>query len=100
MNDAPLIVHLIYRLDFGGLESLLVQCINRLPANKYRHAIVCLTEYTIFSEKITKPDVPIFALHKKPGLGLGMHIAIWQLLRKLKPAILHTYNLSTIEYVL
>ncbi|MEO8839452.1 MAG: TIGR03088 family PEP-CTERM/XrtA system glycosyltransferase, partial [Herbaspirillum sp.] len=63
-------------------------------------AIVCLTEYTVFSEKITKPDVPIFALHKKPGLDLGMHIAIWRLLRKLKPAILHTYNLSTIEYVL
>lgn len=100
MNDLPLIVHLIYRLDFGGLESLLVQCINRLPANKYRHAVVCLTDYTTFSEKITKPDVLIYSLHKKPGLSLRTHISVWKLLRHLRPTILHTYNISTIEYTI
>ncbi len=94
----PLVVHLIYRLDFGGLETLLVECINRLPENKYRHAIICLTDYTAFSKKIADPSVEIFALHKLPGLGLSTHVQIWKLLRKLKPAILHTYNLATIEY--
>jgi sugar transferase (PEP-CTERM/EpsH1 system associated) len=95
---APLIVHLIYRLDFGGLETLLVERINRMPAEKYRHAIICLTDFTQFSEKITKPDVALFSLHKKPGLSLGTHAKLWKLLRQLKPTILHTYNLATIEY--
>lgn len=72
--------------------------INRMPADKYRHAIVCLTDYTEFSKKITKPDVGLFALHKQPGLSLGTHCKLWKLLRQLKPAILHTYNLSAIEY--
>lgn len=98
MNSAPLVAHLIYRLDFGGLETLLAECVNRMPADKYRHAIVCLTDYTEFSKKITKPGVEIYALHKAPGLGLGTHVAIWKLLRKLQPTILHTYNLSAIEY--
>ncbi len=98
MKNIPLVVHVIYRLDFGGLETLLAECINRMPTEKYRHAIICLTDYTEFSKKITQPGVEIFALHKAPGLGLGTHVKLWQLLRLLRPAILHTYNLSAIEY--
>jgi len=99
MHDIPLIVHLIYRLDFGGLESLLVERINRMPAVRYRHAIVCLTECNpAFAMKITRPDVAIHALHKQPGLSLHTHVALWRLLRQLQPAVLHSYNLSAIEY--
>jgi sugar transferase (PEP-CTERM/EpsH1 system associated) len=100
MNSIPLVVHLIYKLDVGGLETLLVDCVNRMPSDKYRHAIICLTDYTEFSKKITRKDVAIFSLNKKPGLGLSTHFAIWKLFRKLKPSILHTYNLSAIEYTL
>lgn len=100
MNQRPLVVHLIYRLDFGGLETLLAECINGMPAEKYRHAIVCLTDYTEFSKKITRPDVAIYSLNKKPGLGLGTHFIIWKLFKHLRPTILHTYNLSAIEYTL
>src|SRR5476649_2176988 len=96
--SAPLVVHLIYRLDFGGLENLLVERINRMPAASYRHAIVCLTDYTAFADKITRPDVTLYALHKRAGLALGTHAALWRLLRRLRPAVLHTYNLSAIEY--
>ena len=100
MKSIPLVVHLIYKLDFGGLETLLVECVNRMPVGKYRHAIVCLTDYTEFSTKITRSDVKIFALNKRAGLGLETHVAIWKLFRQLKPSILHTYNLSAIEYTL
>jgi sugar transferase (PEP-CTERM/EpsH1 system associated) len=97
-GQPSLVVHLIYRLDFGGLETLLVDCINRMPAHKYRHAIVCLTDYTAFADKITQPGVELYALHKASGLGLGTHVALFKLLRRLAPSILHTYNLSAVEY--
>jgi sugar transferase (PEP-CTERM/EpsH1 system associated) len=98
MSSPPLIVHLIYRLDFGGLETMLVERINRMPAERYRHAVVCLTHYTDFHKKITKPGVALYSLHKPPGMALGTHFKLWKLLRKLKPAIVHTYNLSAVEY--
>lgn len=94
----PLVVHLIYRLDIGGLETLLVDMINRMPAQRYRHAVVCLTDYTDFAQRITRPGVELVALHKQPGLGLGIHAVLWRLLRRLRPAILHTYNFGTMEY--
>lgn len=93
-NQLPLVVHLIYRLDFGGLETLLAECINRMPAEKYRHAIVCLTDYSDFSKKITKPNVEIFALYKPPGLGLATHFSIWTLLRRIKPIVRSIRSLS------
>ena len=96
--EAPLVAHLIYRLDIGGLETLLVDTINRMPAGRYRHAVICLTEYTDFAQRITRPDVALFALHKPAGLALGTHADLFRLLRRLRPAILHTYNLGTVEY--
>lgn len=97
-RQPPLVVHLIYRLDFGGLETLLVETINRMPADRYRHAIVCLAGYTDFAEKITRPGVVLYDLGKRPGLALGAHADLFRLMRRLRPAILHTYNLSAIEY--
>lgn len=98
MSHRPLIVHLTYILDFGGLETLIVESINRMPVDQYRHAIVCLTKFTDFRERITRPDVEVIALGKQPGLGLDTHVKLWKLLRKMKPTILHTYNLATAEY--
>jgi sugar transferase (PEP-CTERM/EpsH1 system associated) len=95
---APLIVHLTYSLDFGGLETLLIERINRMPASAYRHAVVALTRTTDFARKITKPDVGVYALDKQPGLSLATHAELFKLLRRLKPAVLHTYNLAAIEY--
>ena len=94
----PLIVHLIYRLDFGGMENLMVERINRMPAGRYRHAVVALTGYTAFAERISRADVALYALDKPPGPALSTHAALWRLLRRLRPDVLHTYNLSAIEY--
>ncbi len=97
-DQRPLVVHLVYSLDVGGLETLLVDCINRMPAEKYRHAVVCLTRYSAFADKITQPGVALYALNKPPGNGLRVHAQFWQLMRRLRPTILHTYNLSAMEY--
>jgi sugar transferase (PEP-CTERM/EpsH1 system associated) len=91
-------VHLVYSLDVGGLETLLVDCINRLPPEKYRHAVVCLTRYSEFAQRITQPGVELYALNKPPGNGVKVHRDFWQLMRRLRPAILHTYNLAAMEF--
>ena len=96
-NNQPLIAHIIYRLDVGGLENGLVNLINHMPDSRYRHAIICLTEFTDFRYRIKKSDVNVYALHKKSGNDLGMHVRLWHLLRKLKPSIVHTRNIGTLE---
>src|SRR5689334_8583622 len=63
----PLVLHLIYRLAAGGLENGLVHLINRMPAERYRHAIVCLSDFNHFSGRIERPGIPLIALRKGKG---------------------------------
>ncbi|HSC05306.1 MAG TPA: glycosyltransferase, partial [Steroidobacteraceae bacterium] len=96
-SGAPLVVHIVHRLDVGGLENGLVNLINHLPAARYRHAIVCLTEATDFRRRIRRADVEVHALGKRPGKDPGAYWRLWKLLRALRPDIVHTRNLATLD---
>lgn len=94
----PLIAHIIHRLDYGGLENGLVNLINRMPPERYRHAILCLTDDNPeFRRRIQRPGVGVFSLHKRPGHDLGLYRRCWAQLRQLQPAIVHTRGLATLE---
>jgi len=95
-DELPLIAHVIYRLDVGGLENGLVNIINGLPEGKFRHVIICLTNYTNFYKKI-RPDVELIALNKRPGNDFGMYWRLFKVFRRLRPDILHTRNLAALE---
>lgn len=100
MKSILKVVHIIYRLDIGGLETVLVEFINRCPENAYRHVIISLTDITSFKDRIINNNVSLHALHKRPGKDFRIFLNIIQLLVKEKPNIVHTYNISTLEYQL
>ena len=95
---APLIVHVIHRLDFGGLENGLVNLVNRLPADRYRHAIVCLAGFNpVIRARIERPDVEVLSLEKRPGKDPAAYGRMWSVLRQRRPAVVHTRNLGTVD---
>ncbi|MGD2118811.1 MAG: TIGR03088 family PEP-CTERM/XrtA system glycosyltransferase [Chromatiales bacterium] len=96
-NQPPLIAHVLFRLSVGGLENGVVNLINRIPPERYRHAVVCLTDYTDFAKRIQRDDVEIIALHKKEGQDFGLYWRLLQTFRRLKPAIVHSRNLAALE---
>lgn len=98
MNDKPLIVHVLYRLDTGGMERVLVTLINHTQS-KYRHAVICLDGFSAFREKIEDPNVPCVALNKKPGKDWLCYIRLWKALRAFKPDLVHTYNYGALDTV-
>jgi glycosyltransferase involved in cell wall biosynthesis len=81
----------------GGLENGLVNLINRLPRERYRHAIVCLTGHDDFAGRLTRREIPIIDLHKRSGHDLGLYFRLWKAFRVLQPDVVHTRNLSTLE---
>ena len=98
-SQAPLIAHILYRFDVGGLENGVVNLINRIPETQYRHVIISLTDATDFKQRISRKDVDIYCLHKKPGHDFGLYYRLWKLLRQLRPDITHTRNLAALEMV-
>ncbi len=95
--STPLIAHIVYRLDYGGLENGLVNLINGLPLGGYRHAVICLTTFTDFRDRIVRDDVEVFALDKRPGKDPKTYLRLWRLLRRLRPQVVHTRNTGTID---
>ncbi|HEY8711129.1 MAG TPA: sugar transferase, partial [Burkholderiaceae bacterium] len=69
VDARPLVLHVVYRFDVGGLENGVVNLINEMPASAYRHAVIALTEATDFRHRIRRDDVPVVALHQPPGHG-------------------------------
>ena len=93
----PLVAHVLHRFDTGGLENGVVNLINHMPPQAYRHVVVAMTEVTDFRRRLTNPAVDCMALHKGPGQGAQLYPRLWRLLRQLRPAIVHTRNLGALE---
>lgn len=99
-NERPLIAHVVFRFDYGGLENGVVNVINGLPEALFRHAIIALTETSDFQRRIRRQDVSVHALNKRQGKDPGAYMRLFRLLRQLRPAIVHTRNLGTLDCTL
>jgi len=96
-DPRPLVLHVMYRFDTGGLENGVVNLINHMPAQAYRHAVLALTEVTDFRQRIQRTDVEFFSLRKPPGHGIWQYPRLFKLFRQLRPAIVHSRNLAALE---
>lgn len=96
-DKRPLVLHVMYRFDTGGLENGIVNLINHMPAEAYRHAVLALTEVTDFKLRIQRTDVEFYALNKPPGQGIWQYPTLFRLFRQLRPHIVHSRNLAALE---
>lgn len=93
----PVVAHVVYRFDTGGLENGIVNLINHMPIGAYRHVIISLTDVTDFRQRIQIRDVEFFSLYKSSGHGFKIYPKLFRLFRKLRPTIVHTRNLAALE---
>lgn len=94
-----LVAHIIHRFDYGGLENGLVNLVNELSDNRLMHAIIALTGISNFRQRITRHNVQIYDLGKNPGKDPSAYWRLLKLLRELRPSIVHTRNIGTLDCV-
>lgn len=102
MNEAaaPLVLHVIHQLRMGGMENGLVNLINRMPRDRYRHAIACVEDDSEFRLRIRRPDVDVFPLHRSKVGVWGVQRRIHALCTRLRPEIVHSRNPSGLDALL
>ena len=99
-DPRPLVIHVVFSFDVGGLENGIVNLLNHMPAEHFRHKIVALTRCVpSFCERVRRSDVEFVSLHKPAGHGLKLYPALFRMFREEKPAIVHTRNLAALEMV-
>lgn len=99
MNEKPLIVHVLYRLDTGGMERIIVSLINA-TCDRYRHAVIALTGFGALRGEIEESVTACLSLEKKPGKDWPCYWRLWRALRTLRPDLVQTYNLGTLDLAL
>ncbi len=93
----PLVLHVVHRFDTGGIENGIVNLINHMPGEAYRHAILALTEVTDFRHRIGRNDVDFIAMNKPLGHGVWLYPRLYRLFRSMAPSIVHSRNLAALE---
>jgi peptidoglycan/xylan/chitin deacetylase (PgdA/CDA1 family) len=99
-SEPPLIAHVIYHLIMGGLENGLVNLVNRIPYDRYRHVIVCLAYHSEFRERIQRPDVDVLTLRIHERGARAVMADLYRLFRTLRPAVVHSRNISGLDSLL
>lgn len=97
LSRPPLIAHVIFHFGVGGLENGLVNLINHIPENRYRHAIVCLKGFSEFHKRLNRKDVEIITLNKREGKDFNIYSKLFKVFKRLNPDIVHTRNLAAME---
>ena len=98
-GERPLIAHVLYSFDVGGLENGVVNLINHMPPERFRHVVVALAQCAPdFCQRVQRADVEFISLHKPPGHGIKLYPRFYRLCRQLRPAIVHTRNLAALEF--
>lgn len=99
-KPSRLVAHVVYSFKAGGLENVVVQLINKLPKDRFRHVVIALTECSPeFATRIERDDVELVSLNKPPGQIFAMYPRLWRLFRDLRPDVLHTCNLAPMEVI-
>lgn len=94
------IVHLVYRFTTGGLENVVAQLVNQLPADRFRHTVLSVTDIDpVFAQRIDPGRAELIALNKPPGQPFPLYPKAWRLLRQLQPDVVHSCNLAALEFM-
>ena len=96
-DPRPLVLHIVHRFDFGGLENGLVNLVNNMPSDRIRHHILALTEVSSIASRITSENTRTSALGKREGKDLAAYWRLRKRIKALAPVVVHTRNVGTVD---
>lgn len=94
------VVHFVYRLAIGGMENVVLQIVNDLPRESFRHTIIAITDVEPeLVKKIKNSSVNIVELKKPPGQPWRLYPKVFRLLRRIRPDVVHSCNIAAMEFL-
>jgi sugar transferase (PEP-CTERM/EpsH1 system associated) len=94
----PLIAHIVYSLQIGGLEELVLNLVRKTDPDKYRTAVIVLREDGPLSIEIEKLGAVVYRMNGKEGFSWTLVRRLAALLRREKIDFIHTHDLGPFIY--
>src|ERR1051325_6716396 len=96
LERPPIVVHVVHRFNLGGMELGLLKLIDNTPPDRFRHIVVSVVDCSDLRDRLTRSGTPLICLGLK-RFDYRSYLPMARLLRQLRPGIVHTRNLGTIE---
>jgi sugar transferase (PEP-CTERM/EpsH1 system associated) len=91
----PHVLHVVWQLGYGGLESITREVVNGLP--QFEHTILALEGLPLGRRGIVNDDVRLLDFAKGSGHVIWHVRRLYRLMRQLQPTVVQTYNLAGLE---
>ena len=92
MSGRTKLIHIITSLDIGGAEMMLFRLLKHIDRTRFENQVICLVPVGIVGERIQALGVPVRSLNMLPTRpSLRAFFQLVRLLRRERPAILHTW---------
>jgi glycosyltransferase involved in cell wall biosynthesis len=88
----------VLSLDVGGLERIVVDLGRLGLVQGQEPSVICLEKPGTLAGELEALGVPVYCVHKPPGLRLATIRRIRDLLRASKPDVVHTHQIGALIY--
>lgn len=88
------IAHVVLSLQVGGLERMVLQLLARTPRDRFAPIVCALEEPGELSPELSRMDVPLAVIRRRPGLDARMPVALARWMRREGVELVHTHNAS------
>jgi glycosyltransferase involved in cell wall biosynthesis len=92
------VTHIALSLDVGGLERNIVNQVREGSRLGQQVSVICLERPGTLAAQVEALGAPVICLYKRPGLRLEMIGQMQQALRRLRPHVAHTHQISSLLY--
>jgi sugar transferase (PEP-CTERM/EpsH1 system associated) len=94
------VMHVVQSLEIGGLENGVVNLLNRLSDERFKHVVCCLTHAGKLAERIRSQDVDVVEMGLPTDRFRFPVMILRRLLRQWAPDIVHTRGWGTIDAII
>ncbi len=91
------VLQVVLSLNPGGTERLVIELVRRLHP-QFAMAVCCLDDAGAWAEEVKRMSVPVYELHREPGLHPSLGWQIARLASTLGAKILHSHHYSPFVY--
>jgi glycosyltransferase involved in cell wall biosynthesis len=92
------VVHVVLSLDVGGLERVVLSLVSRAQSLQQTVSVICLERRGDLALECEKLGATIYCMNKKSGIRPGIIKLIAELLKKIRPDVVHTHQIGALLY--
>ncbi len=92
------VAHVVWSLEVGGLERVVVDLVSRLDPQRYRSVVCCLETEGALAAEIRDRAHVVDAMHKSPGKTVGLWFRLARWFRAHNVDIVHAHNFGPLLY--